>query len=121
MELVEDDPSMLKDIRKWDDALRVYRQLKSAPKAGEFREVKVIVLWGDTGTGKSRMANDAGAYSLASYKPEWWDGYRGHKAIHLEDFKGGLPYVRFLRILDGYKIQLPVKGGFEWAEYTPGS
>lgn len=117
-EVVDDDPSVLYDLPQLKKAMAIYNNSKYAPVKGEFREVEVIVLWGEAGTGKSKQANEEGAYALASFKPEWWDGYDGHEVIHIEDYYGGLPYTRFLRILDGYKIALPIKGGFMWSQYT---
>lgn len=117
-DLVQEDPSLIYDYSKLKRAMSEYHNDLNAPTSGEFRNVEVIVLWGAPGTGKSRTANSEGAYSMASTSPEWWNGYNNHDVIHIEDFNGEIPYTRLLRILDGYKIMLPIKGGFVWSLYT---
>lgn len=87
---------------------------------GVFRNVKVYILWGQPGTGKTRAAYSLygkSLYRLASCQPEWWDGYTGQKTVLLDDFYGCLPYARMLHLLDGYPLQLPRKGSFWQASY----
>ncbi len=46
----------------------------------------------------------------------WCDGYSGQADIVIEDFAGSIEYRILLRMLDEYKLQMPVKGGFvAWA------
>ena len=51
------------------------------------------MLWGPSGTGKSRFV--AARWPDAFWKaPEskWWDGYSGHETVVLDDFKDyGMP------------------------------
>lgn len=84
-----------------------------------WRNVEVHVLWGDSGTGKTRKAFEKGdSYFLFQLNPEWWDGYDGEEYIIIDDFYGGLPFNRLLRLLDGYPCQVPIKGGSRWLEAT---
>lgn len=97
---------------------RARQVLNKSPK---WRKLTITVLVGKAGTGKTRyaMENAIGdIYTLASTSPEWWDGYDGEKSLLIDDYYGGIPYERFLRILDGYALNLPVKGGFTAAHYT---
>lgn len=74
---------------------------------------EVWVLWGPSGTGKSRFANDR--WPDAFWKaPEskWWDGYSGQETVVLDDFKDyGMPLVDLQRLLDWYPLWVEVKGG----------
>ena len=61
---------------------------------------EVWVLWGPSGTGKSRFV--AARWPDAFWKaPEskWWDGYSGHETVVLDDFKDyGMPLVDLQRL-----------------------
>lgn len=85
-----------------------------------FRKVEVITYWGVPGCGKTRAAFAAPGrqYVLFSTDPLWFDGYTGEDTLILDDFEGDIKYDKLLRILDGYKMQWPVKGGSIWAEWT---
>lgn len=83
-----------------------------------FRDVKVIVHWGEAGTGKTRSPYEQGAFIFDDYESGWWDGYDGESAILLDDFYGGIKWSFFLRLLDGYQCRLKVKGGFTYAQWT---
>jgi len=85
-----------------------------------WRRVSVLSLVGPTHTGKTRMAvkmltelvGEDEIYTLdaSNNTNTWWDGYCGQKAVIIDDFYGWIKYGHFLRVLDGYKIRLEVKG-----------
>lgn len=80
-----------------------------------WRDVKVMVYWGESGTGKTRLAfADAGndIYSLPQGERIWFDGYIGQTHLLLDDYYGWIKYGLFLKLLDGYPVPCPVKGGF---------
>ena len=88
-----------------------------------WRTITVTVLWGPTGCGKTRSAYESTPSGLP--KPyfvvmpaQWWDGYNGQDTIIFDDFYGQIRMADMLRYLDGYPVQLPVKGGFVWAQWT---
>ena len=91
-----------------------------------FRDVHVIVFVGTTGTGKTRQAvemfPDAYIASAGMGGPTkgtvWFDGYEGQSAIILDDYHGWLRTETLLVLLDGYKIQVPIKGGMVPAMWT---
>lgn len=102
-------------IVKYHKGLASLNALLHPVRSAEFRPITVTVLWGDPGSGKTRRAcEESGGdlYKLASYKPEWWDGYIGQKHLLLDDFYGQMEMERFLMVTDGYEFALPVKGGF---------
>ncbi|AGA18289.1 hypothetical protein [uncultured marine virus] len=81
----------------------------------KFRDVEVIVLYGTTGSGKTRRAveeSKGDIYPLVSYDPLWFDGYSGQKNLLLDEFYGQLKPYKLLQILDGYYRDWPVKGDY---------
>lgn len=101
-------------VAKYPKFIQHCRQVYDKIESKEFRKVEVIVRFGDPGMGKSRIAFEEGAYCVASYEPEWWDGYEGEKVVLFDDFYGQIRLSRMLRLLDGYTVQVPVKGGFRY-------
>jgi len=108
--VIEDQPQLLPAIR----ALERYKAMSLKPK---HRDVNVIVLIGDAGTGKTRYAYEHFPDIYSKPRGEWWDGYTGQSAILLDDYYGYLPYCELLRVLDRYPYQVPVKGGFVQAQW----
>lgn len=76
---------------------------------------KIIWLYGETGTGKTRAAVEWGGKDMPYYMKdtlEWWDGYMWEPKIIIDDFCTELRYRTLLKITDRYKFQGPVKGGY---------
>lgn len=93
-----------------------YRELCNEPR---FRsELKVYVLWGDAGVGKTRFATEyarrRGKRFWISSVPDlqWFDGYAQQEVVILDDYRGDAPIALLLRLLDIYELRVPVKGGF---------
>ncbi len=91
-------------------------------KAGQFRQVEVILLTGDAGTGKTAYAIDQSEKDGGYFKPDlskkdiWFNGYQGQKNLILDDFRGkSTSFDNLLRLLDGHKLELPIKGGHTYA------
>lgn len=94
----------------------------------QLQGVKVYVLYGATGTGKTYAAVNAIAGNVDYYICEapshssskvWFDGYQGQKTLILDDFAGSFCAFRFLlRLLDVYKLKIEIKGGHAWAVWT---
>lgn len=121
-ELLECNPSTYikfhKGIEKakslLDKKLRSARRLKLLDN--------IIVIKGKAGTGKTRMVldkhGDENVYILESKAKKdklWFDGYDGEKVLLIDEFNGWIDYAKLLRILDVYKLRIPVKGGHTWA------
>lgn len=102
------------------------RQLKTdleRAKRPRYRQLEVLVLWGETGLGKTRYAYEN--YPLNQIfkltEPEgklWWDGYNGQQVLLIDDFSGWIKYRFLLNVLDVYPLDLEVKGGFVSAAFT---
>lgn len=94
------------------------KQSFARDESREFRDVDVIVHWGEAGTGKTRTPYEAGAYMFSDYEHGWWDDYQGEEIICIDEFYGGIKYSQLLRLLDGYQCRLKIKGGFTYARWT---
>ncbi|UOF81639.1 rep protein [Circoviridae sp.] len=73
---------------------------------------QLFIIWGETGTGKSRFCAEQVPNAYWKSRGEWWDGYEGHESIIIDEFYGWLPFDFMLRLCDRYPLLLPVKGGF---------
>lgn len=105
--------------------LKYYRgvdrvRLNFARQKKKWRNVRVYVYYGKTGTGKTRKCykKDPDLYSVNhDIGNLWWDGYTNQKSILLDDFYGGINHGLLLRLLDGQPFQLPIKGGQTWKQW----
>lgn len=77
---------------------------------------EVTVLWGPTGTGKSRRAHYIlGDESYQYAGKGWFDGYDQEDNVLFDDFSGSAAEISlpmFLKVLDRYPLQVPIKGGY---------
>lgn len=73
----------------------------------------VNVFWGRTETGKSRRAwEEAGLCAYPkSPSTKWWDGYRGHEHVVIDEFRGEIGIGHLLRWFDRYPVIVETKGG----------
>jgi len=84
-----------------------------------WRDLNVTWLWGTTGIGKTRAAYTFDPNLYKAIMPcQWWDGYDRQTTVLFDDFYGQVKCSDMLNLLDGYKLQLPFKGGFTWAHWT---
>lgn len=74
---------------------------------------ELYVFWGDSRTGKSRLAREMAPNAYWWDDLNWLDGYRGHDDVIIDDFEY-TPAIRrkMLRVADRYPLLHPVKGGF---------
>lgn len=86
-------------------------------RAQEWRQVQVLVYWGEAGSGKTRKAieENSSRFILDQGDRVWFDGYSGEDCLIIDDFYGWIKFGQFLRILDGHPLRLEIKGGFTWA------
>lgn len=111
---ITDHPTMFIRYHRGMQALSSHYSIKKREERGWVRP-RILVFWGDTGTGKTRKAYqlDKTLYSCSSHDNTlWFDGYSGQKTILFDDFKGGIRYRTLLQITGGYPFHAPVKGGF---------
>lgn len=93
--------------------LQLYRAQRVLPRE---QQPRVIVYWGDAGSGKSRRAfklvRDRGWTSYVKSNDQWWDGYYGQHAVIWDEFDPAIvPARQLLRIIDRYECRVQIKGG----------
>ncbi len=92
--------------------------------AFEKRNVTVFVFEGEAGSGKTtaalKLAPEAYIVDLDNKGGGvWMDGYEGESTIILDDFDSGyLPFRKLLKMLEGYRQRMAVKGSFTYARWT---
>lgn len=98
-----------------DIYVRCYNQLKRI-STDHLRPVGMervcYVFWGRTGTGKSRDAWTSAGMEGYPKDPnsKFWDGYRDHENVVIDEFRGGIAINHLLRWLDRYPCIIEVKG-----------
>ena len=82
-----------------------------SPPVGHVKDVQI--LWGVTGSGKSRRAWDEAGISAYCKDPrsKWWCGYRGEVNVIIDEFRGVLDVSHLLRWFDRYPCRVETKGG----------
>lgn len=91
-------------------AFREYKLMKTEPRSLS-NAPRILVIWGPTGTGKSRYCIDNFPNAYWKQRSNWWDGYSGQKTIILDEFYGWIPYDLLLRLCDRYPLLVETKGG----------
>lgn len=122
--MLEEDPC----IARHDRAIKFMKFIVSESTSDrQFTGVTVYVFWGATGLGKTfaavnTMCTDSDYYILeppSDGQPLWFDGYEGQKILIMDDFSSKFCNAEMLkRLLDKYKMKVPIKGGFAWANWN---
>lgn len=76
-------------------------------------EREVVCYWGPTGVGKSRRAWEEAGLNAYPKDPrtKFWDGYRDHEHVVIDEFRGDIDIAHILRWFDRYPVIVEVKGG----------
>lgn len=106
---------------KYHKGLAALKSITSKPKEN-WNKLEVIIKIGPPGCGKTRWAfeNFPDLYRVSIPKKTgqlWFDGYEGQETILLDDFYGEIAYATLLHLLDGYPMQVQIKGGFVWKNW----
>lgn len=76
------------------------------------QKTKLIIYWGDAGTGKTRKAYEENPDAYFKPNGMWWDGYDNQKCVIIDDYDGYIGFREFLQLTDRYPHKVPFKGGF---------
>lgn len=111
-------------IVRYGRGLRELQQLLQAPEdEGQAPTPPGVCLYyGPSGTRKSTLARtwrDAGwrCYIIPVGDSLWFDNYEGQQLVIFDEYHGQFALQQLLRLLDGFPVQVPRKGGFTW--YNP--
>lgn len=102
---------------KYHKGLSAYKFIMEKHSLPKNQEVKVNVIWGPPGSGKTYQCHlyDDNLYNVPEPTKDgtvWFDGYDGEKTILFDDFYGWIKYHTMLQLLDRYNMKLQIKGGF---------
>lgn len=90
-------------------AIDRYRNIKSVPRN---TPAMVHVLYGPTGTGKSKWCYDTFPGAYWKSQDQWWDEYDKQETVIFDEYYGWIKFSLLLRICDRYPLRLERKGGF---------
>ncbi len=91
---------------------------------GKYEEIEINVLYGPPGTGKTRYVFDKekpeNVYKMNKSNNDniWFDGYKGQKVLLIDDYYGWIKYGKFLEMIDNYRMQLEIKGGICYSNWS---
>jgi len=96
-------------VLQYGRGVREYQQLKQVHRNWQ---TDVICLWGASGVGKSKRANEVGATFVEYDKSGFIHGYSNEEVVCFDDFDPStMTREVFLRLTDRYHIKVNVKGG----------
>lgn len=115
-QMCKDDPY---GAGRFANGLKMLSRYADPPEL--FRDVEVRLYVGPTGAGKTFAALAKSGYAendiYVKGTDQWFDNYYGQPCVVLDDFAGSASKIALaetLRLLDRYRYQVQVKGGFEW-------
>lgn len=116
-DIAEEQPEVYIKYNKGLYALKKELQ----PRITTYTKPVVNIYIGKPGSGKTRKVYEEAPNVYNVMEPIngnlWFDGYEGQEDILIDDFYGWVKYHTLLQILDGYPMQLPVKGATVWKNW----
>lgn len=103
--------------KSFDEYIELLRPFKPGRDRDGQSPIHVIVVWGSSGTGKSRFAS---LHDPTAYRPiykrrddtSFWERYRGENCVVFDDFTDSqLSLQEFCQITDPYPVLLNAKFG----------
>ncbi len=77
-------------------------------------DLKIYVLWGESGVGKTRyvFGKYPDVFSVPDPDLRWFDGYTGQETVLIDEYRGTADDSFLLKLFDIYPLQVAVKGSF---------
>lgn len=103
---------ILPDIwHKYRHSLADYQQLQQQPRSND---IQFIVIYGNTGTGKSTYAREQYPYETTYWKAsdeDYWEDYTGQINVVLDEFNGYIKFSLLLQLTEIHQqLRVKVKG-----------
>lgn len=117
-EILEQDPTYMLHMDKIERARQTVRQ---ETFKDTWRDMNVVYVWGDTGSGKTRGIMEKYGYSNVFRVTDYmhpFDNYKGQEVIVFEEFRSSLRIGDMLNYTDGYPLELPCRYANKYACYT---
>lgn len=117
-DILEQDPSYMLHMDKIEKARQIVVQESFKD---EWRELEVVYLYGDTGSGKTRGIMEKYGYSNVFRVTDYlhpFDNYKGQDVVVFEEFRSSFRIGDTLNYLDGYPLELPCRYANKYACYT---
>lgn len=117
-EILEQSPDYLLHLDKID---RVRQTVVQENYKKQWRDLEILYVWGDAGSGKTRGVMDKYGYENVYRVTDYlhpWDSYRGQDVVVFEEFRSSLRIGDMLNYLDGYPLELPCRYNNKYACYT---
>lgn len=97
---------------RYSRGIEKYQLLKTPPRSWK---TEVEVLYGPTGVGKTRQANEEHPNAYFKIRSNgnnnWWDGYINQEVVIVDEFYGWFSWDFMLRLCDRYPLMVETKGG----------
>ncbi len=82
----------------------------------KMRDVEVVYIYGDPGTGKTTYVNNQvesleDIFRIDSYGDYWFTGYMGQQTILLDEFTGQVKIPKMNKLIDPFPQRMNIKGG----------
>ncbi len=130
LELMADDDlcTMLDHHRTWAidrvNALRCGRYKKENRSLIDPHGMMLVndYIFGTSGLAKTGVVQEffglENVFPVTEYDTAFpLDGYSGEEILLLDEFKGGIPFKKLLKMMQGYPFKVNVKGGYTWAAW----
>lgn len=115
-EILEANPAYMREI----GIIEKTRQIIAMESVkNSYRELSVIYLYGDHGTGKTRYVLEQhgdDVFRATDYK-NTFDNYTNQRVICFDNYAGDFSLKNLLTYTEGYKTELPGRYYNRWAQY----
>ena len=113
LDILEECP---RQYLKYSGHIQKARALYARRTMNRYADIKVKVLWGQAGAGKTRQVFDThgpeNVFTPIWNGQKWWfDGYTGQKVLLINEFYGQCRTSVMQQLLDKYRMQVEFKGG----------